>query len=290
MFNLKASCVEITHSHEISIFQSGNNWTCALQIIVSAAILKLGSFHESIMSSSTDSDSSQELLEVAASVKKKCTDPGSSHKRVKAQYDQRYLDKYSKIPGITHSKKGSSFAHCNYCNIDFNISHSGSYDISRHCERKGHKDMERMAKSNACIRQFLPQPEMELEKSVIKAETMFTEMIVKLNLPLTAADTISRVVKVAFPDSKIAKKYECGRSKSTALVKQLAHFTRSELVERMKNSPFSIATDGSNDQREKQFPVVVTTFGPDGIIVGLLSVPVLSEAATGMLYKVRLFS
>ena len=67
-----------------------------------------------------------------------------------------------------------------------------------------------MAKSNACIRQFLPQPEMELEKSVIKAETMFTEMIVKLNLPLTAADKISRVVKVAFPDSKIAKNMNVG--------------------------------------------------------------------------------
>ena len=43
--------------------------------------------HISIMlSSNTDSDSTQELLEAAASPKRKCTDPGSSRKRVKSQY------------------------------------------------------------------------------------------------------------------------------------------------------------------------------------------------------------
>ena len=44
MSNLKARYVEITHSHQISIFQSSNNWTCAVQIIVSAAVLKLRNF------------------------------------------------------------------------------------------------------------------------------------------------------------------------------------------------------------------------------------------------------
>ena len=79
MSNLKVRYVEITHSHEISICQSSNNWTCAVQIIVSAAVLKLGSSDVSIMSSSnTCIDSSQKLLEAAASTKRKRTDPASS--------------------------------------------------------------------------------------------------------------------------------------------------------------------------------------------------------------------
>ena len=46
---------------------------------LSAAILKLGSSNLSVMSSSnTGSVSSQELLEAAASAKRKLTDPGSS--------------------------------------------------------------------------------------------------------------------------------------------------------------------------------------------------------------------
>ena len=43
--NLKARYVEITHSHQISIFQSSNSWTFAVQIIASAAVLKLSSFN-----------------------------------------------------------------------------------------------------------------------------------------------------------------------------------------------------------------------------------------------------
>ena len=45
MSYLKARYVEITHSQQISIFQSSNNWTCPVQTIVSAAVLKLGSFN-----------------------------------------------------------------------------------------------------------------------------------------------------------------------------------------------------------------------------------------------------
>ena len=45
MFNFKARYVEITHSHQISIFQSSNDCTFAVQIIVSAAVLKLGNFN-----------------------------------------------------------------------------------------------------------------------------------------------------------------------------------------------------------------------------------------------------
>ena len=40
---------------------------------------------------------------------------------------------------------------------------------------------------------------------------MFMELIVKMNLPMTTADIITKTVKSAFPDSPIAQKYECGR-------------------------------------------------------------------------------
>ena len=41
---------------------------------------------------------------------------------------------------------------------------------------------------------------------VPRAEVMLTETLVKLNVPLSAADTMKKVVKIAFPDSAIAKK------------------------------------------------------------------------------------
>ena len=41
MSNLITSCVKITKSHEIWIFQSSNNWICAVQIIVGEAVKAL---------------------------------------------------------------------------------------------------------------------------------------------------------------------------------------------------------------------------------------------------------
>ena len=57
---------------------------------------------------------------------------------------------------------------------------------------------------------------------VTRAEVMLTETLVKLNVPLSAADTLKKVVKIAFPDSAIAKNYSCARNKTTEIVNQLA--------------------------------------------------------------------
>ena len=108
-----------------------------------------------------------------------------------------------------------------------------------------------------------------------------TELIVSLNLPITAADSFNRVLKKVFNDSKIAAGYECGQSKTTALIKTMADEASDSLSERMKVNPFSLSTDGSNDQRLKQYPVVITLPNTNGVTQELLSVPVLSEPGTG---------
>lgn len=82
-------------------------------------------------------------------------------------------------------------------------------------------------------------------------------------------------------DSPTVKSYHCGRTKATAIAVEMAKTIKEEIVIEMKNGPFSIATDGSNDSKEKQFPLVVSTICPDGVRISLLSVPVLSVAGTG---------
>ena len=63
---------------------------------------------------------------------------------------------------------------------------------------------------------------------------------------------------------------------------EMAAVIKEEIVEKMKTGPFSFATDGSNDSKDKQFPIVVTTICPEeGVKVNLLSVPVLTVAGTG---------
>lgn len=80
----------------------------------------------------------------------------------------------------------------------------------------------------------------------------------------------------------------CGRNKSTVMVKELAHMISGTLAQRMKDGPFTLSTDGSNDERSKQYPVVVRTVDTKSGSVNseLLSVPICEGSATGMIFSI----
>ena len=184
------------------------------------------------------------------------------------RYEKKYLDKYNDIPGIQPPKLGSTYACCVYCTKDFTIHSSGVYDITRHKQSKFHENTIKQANSHKTINAYLKPAASELTPKamhVMRAEAMMPDMIVSLNLPITAKDTFNKVLKKAFPDSAIASDYECGRSKTTELIKVMAKVTRESLAEKMKAGPYSLSSDGSNDQRLKQFPVVITVPGNDGV-------------------------
>jgi len=109
------------------------------------------------------------------------------------------------------------------------------------------------------------------------------ELISDLNLSMNSATTLTQAFKVMFPDSEIAQRFQCGRTKATAIVKDLAAKHQTLLLERMKKYPFSLATDGSNDSNSKLYPIVVRTVDPDTLLVNaeVVSLPVLEESATG---------
>ena len=184
----------------------------------------------------------------------------------KAKYSQKYLKKYDSIPGIKSSQKGDGYAYCTYCRKDFSIASSGMFDISRHKSGPSHASCEKKAKENVVMKNFLTLNNNDTTFStarlnITKEEAMFTDLIVDLNLLLSAADTITKTVKKAFPDSEIARGNECSRSKTIAMVNTMAKIETATLEELLKIRPYSLSTDGSNDQRDKQFPVVITTIG-----------------------------
>ena len=99
------------------------------------------------------------------------------------------------------------------------------------------------------------------EAQVICAEVMLVDLVTELNLPFTALDTLTKAFKVMFKDSDVARNFQCGRSKGTAIVKEIAAKTSMGIAERMKRQPFTISTDGSNDAGStKLFPLVVRTY------------------------------
>lgn len=80
-------------------------------------------------------------------------------------------------------------------------------------------------------------------------------------------------------NSNIANRYACGRTKSSAIAIEMSRDVVQDIEEEMRTGPFCFATDGSNDARDKQFPVVFTSSSM-GVKVRLLRMTTLSESAT----------
>ena len=231
----------------------------------------------------SDSDSNQEKCSrkrstVASSGSGKTKRHRPSVQSFKRSYSEEW-------PCLVSSQLGLSHAFCGLCRSDFSVTHGGRDDCRRHVESAKHKQYAVAQKNSQSIAKMFSKPANEEEHrlKVVRAEATMASLIAELNLPMTAADKITVSVKKMFPDSKIAADFHSGRSKTTAMIKELAKQHKQELKARMQQTPFTISTDGSNDAGAKQFPLVVRTFNPDTLQVtsDVLAVPVLMESATG---------
>ena len=167
----------------------------------------------------------------------------SKEKRRVQEFRPKYEEDW---PFIKPGKKGQTFAFCDICVCDIGISSGGHNDIKRHVGTEKHKTnaKRRKEEANNQITGFFVQKQSDKseDSGVIRAEVMMTDLVVELNLPLAAMDKFNKAVKVMFPDSKIVKGFQCARSKTTAIVKEIAAQTTLTLAERMKNAPFTIST------------------------------------------------
>lgn len=81
-----------------------------------------------------------------------------------------------------------------------------------------------------------------------RAEIKVATAIVKHNVPIAFTDHLSPLMKDIFPDSEIAKNYMSARTKTSCIINgALKPFLKDSLVENMKQKPFTISIDGSND-------------------------------------------
>ena len=89
-------------------------------------------------------------------------------------------------------------------------------------------------------------------EDAIRSEPLFTNFVAEHNLPFAVADHFTRLCKKMFPDSKITKKFSCGRTKKMMIVKNaIAPALEEELVKQCKTGPFSFGCDESNDTNQQ---------------------------------------
>ena len=94
---------------------------------------------------------------------------------------------------------------------DFSVEHGGRTDIKHHANTDKHKKAVAASESQPSIAGLLGKGRPD---AVIYAETKMAMLVAKNNIPLSFTDEINKSVRDMFPDSDVAKKYACGRTKA----------------------------------------------------------------------------
>ena len=116
-----------------------------------------------------------------------------------------YFRQYAKtFPWATTSRKGSSFAFCMKCSRDINLGRGGTRDLRRHQETKLHKHPEKDGVHVLFLQSYFGSIRGE---SVIRTEVLFAYFLGEHHLAFQLGDHCTKVFKLMFPDSSIAKDF-----------------------------------------------------------------------------------
>jgi hypothetical protein len=197
---------------------------------------------------------------------------------------QKYCSEYAvKYPGVIRKSQMDEYhAFCTVCNDDFSVTHGGIGDIERHVKTTKHTTRTGQGGPSVCkVSDFFTGSK---DLALIRAESLFTDFIIEHNLPIACADHAGSLFKRMFPDSSIASKYGCGRTKTSCIVETLASDDSQRIMKAMQNQPYSLATDGSNDiGAVKLYPVCVRYFDDEigRVLCVMLSLKECNQASTG---------
>ena len=123
---------------------------------------------------------------------------------------------------------------------------------------------------------------------MIEAETRWVTFIAKHNVAFPASDHANKLFAKMFPDSGIAKKFACGRTKTTAIVKEALspHFLEKTIRNLSKNH-YSLMMDESNDKTNKSSIILIWVFDSDLDIVctRFLDMPIVNIGTAQNLFE-----
>ncbi len=88
---------------------------------------------------------------------------------------------------------GNTYARCNFCSSDFNISHGGQNDVR--VNGKHHKEMAKACSSSLPVASFFKPP--QLQQNVIEAESLWSQFVAKHNLSFQSSDHATKLFFIA---------------------------------------------------------------------------------------------
>lgn len=164
-------------------------------------------------------------------------------------------------------------AECKLCRHSFSVKYEGKRALVTHAESQKHKDIEKQQRRTPQITSFFAKRDSSQENLIIAAEVGQVYHSVLHHLSYASLDCGNKMLPKILPDSDIAKKISCGRTKASSITEGvLAPKSQELLLKDLETAHFfSIASDASNKGNKKFFPLAVRYFSAtEGIKHGLL--------------------
>ncbi|EFA12423.1 hypothetical protein TcasGA2_TC001482 [Tribolium castaneum] len=153
---------------------------------------------------------------------------------------------------------------CIYCASEFRINHGGENDIIKHLSTMKHKTNVSASVSSKKINVFFERAgNDDRKKKTALAECVYVFHALKHSHSYNSSMSCgSKLFPILFPDSNVAAKFTCGRTKATKVVTAiLAPLSKEQILsDLVEDHPFSIATDASDKGNIKTFPLIVRNF------------------------------
>ena len=134
--------------------------------------------------------------------------------------------------------------------------------MRHHLESQKHYSNAKAVENQRSVTTFFKSSSDPIQEKVTRAEVKISTLLAHHNIPIVVADHLSPMFKNIFPDSQITKMYLCARTKTACILNgALDKELQASLIQTMKHSPYSLATDGSNDTGlQKMNPLTVRIF------------------------------
>lgn len=141
--------------------------------------------------------------------------PPSSIKKRRCGYNKNWENEYLWLKGV---EGDTERAFCDLCKTSFSIGHGGEYDVKRHRLTETHKKRVQQKETSKSMDAFLRPKNDFLADKVTAAEVTSVYHTVQHATSYRAGDCGTKLAPTIYPDSDIAKRMACGRTKAEAIV------------------------------------------------------------------------
>lgn len=177
-----------------------------------------------------------------------------------------YNEEWEKLHKWLTIGSSREYAKCKLCLNSFLVKWDGLKAINAHEMSEKHQSMARGASTSKMLESFFVKKNTAEEDKVIAAEVAYVFHHTQHHHSYLSMDCGIQLSRKCFPDSNIAAKLSCGRTKCEALVcNVLAPHSVEMLCEQLGNSFYSISSDASNRKYRKLFPLCVHYYTPEGM-------------------------